>query len=332
MSQTAYKSKNFISATKAKLLEIKDEKDQDVRVDKLMTFLEQLNTHNDPETQQVVDIISNQILDRINDETVDIDTKKFFQLLYPNINYDTVPIIKSADKVQSELPKTLTVEPSLINIENKPIRASNGIIVTAFGSGQTYMELTRTNPLDTNGPAGLLKVLSSEPTNIQVQKVTKPAPISVSSIVSPQILSNQISNLNKVTKIKVIDNFYTQPLTLSSKTLMADNTSAVFFDVKNASFNKINGELSLLDTIKTDLSVKFNVDKLNIIVLQAGHPTDDLKNNPSIKAGPIIIMINNNMYDVYEKVETKIVKGYWYPQEYTNTDLIYIGKYGSLFV
>lgn len=328
MSQTAYKSKNFISATKAKLLEIKDEKDQDIRVDKLMTFLEQLNTHNDPETQQVVDIISNQILDRINDETVDIDTKKFFQLLYPNINYDTVPIIKSADKVQSELPKTLTVEPSLINIEYKPIGAT-GITGLKF-VGPTGP--TETKPLDTNGPAGLLKVLSSERTNIQVPGVTKPAPISVSSIVSPQILSNQISNLNKVTKIKVIDNFYTQPLILSSKTLMADNTSAVFFDVKNASFNKINGELSLLDTIKTDLSVKFNVDKLNIIVLQAGHPTDDLKNNPSIKAGPIIIMINNNMYDVYEKVETKIVKGYWYPQEYTNADLIYIGKYGSLFV
>jgi hypothetical protein len=177
-----------------------------------------------------------------------------------------------------------------------------------------------------NEPAPLITIDEPNPfiTINKPKQIIQSLPMG--SLVSPKILSDQIANLKRVSPVKVIDNYQQEPTTLTA------NTNPVFFDHQKLMFTQIKSDVSLLDAIKSDLSNKYKTNKDTIKVLLPDQSLELLKNDSTFADGPFIVTINNNLYDVYEKVTNiKVVERYFYNSEYKTNDLIYVGKYGSLF-
>jgi hypothetical protein len=390
----------------AQLLEIKSKKDVDEKGMNCMALLAQLNKLNDPTINQCFNLFSNLLLDDCANDKCDIDVKKYFNLLFPTVDYSSIHIdnkqkseninlenpltgllIKDTDpkhpivkKLSKESIDVLNKEKYIIKrgihkgeniipdkyIAKEPRRGELRFlspIVTPIKKPDSIkpievtieelLELVKpeivTAPTPVILEASESKIIELitpeiiEPVKFEIVepvktvepvKITKPSPISMASLINPQILELQRNKLKEVQKIKVIENFYTKKYEMSSKNLMTDNTSAIFYDTQKNVFTKINGEVSLLDTIITDLAAKYKVDKYNIKVISDTNITlDSLKNDTKFLDGPFIVQLNTNAYDAYVKnTETKTIEGYLYNSSQSITNVHHIGKYGSLFI
>jgi hypothetical protein len=171
-------------------------------------------------------------------------------------------------------------------------------------------------------------------------KAEPPQPIG--TLVSPAILEHQISNLRKVikedkSKIKIIDDFYRdEPVKPNTAICETNNVSVVFYDIQKQLFTKINYDTDLLNSVLTDLCVKFQwADKKSQIKILTDNnkPLDSFKNDPLFPEGPFIIKNNNNIYEAYEKkITNRTIEGRFYNSYVTITEIIHVGKYGILLI
>ena len=94
-------NKKIMYDVKDQLLDIKLEKIHDERINKCVILLNYLNETKLEEIKPVIDIFSNGILDDCDNEKTLFDDRKYFNLLFPTVKYEIIPIKKS-QKIKDE--------------------------------------------------------------------------------------------------------------------------------------------------------------------------------------------------------------------------------------
>lgn len=434
--------RDLVYSVKSQLLEIKAETVPDEKINKCMILLDYLAKSNEPEITQVIDIFSNALLDDCSNDKFEIDVKKYFNLLFPGLNYSVIykkqthlnkPIMdfttsdsaiilplksktiptKGPNSVrrssQSSIGKVrlMNTQSSVCNFINpigqtgstgpEPIGATGSTValVNPTGCGQ-LMGMVLPNiiekPCAYSFLDGKCNVASGEslcsvtsnvtshnmvsviiepkqkcpddlisvPLLTKLSEVKKPVaqksvPQAVGTLVSPQILEQQRTNLKKVNvdsnKLKIIDNFFdnkTKTETTKSETTNNEtqqpklvtavcdyNVSVTFYDEQKEIFTKINYDTDLLNTVLADICIKYKLQKVSAVPIftDKSKTLDSIKNDSTFLPGPFLFKVNNNIYNLYEKVEmVEVVKGYVYNSSKTIVEVKHIGKYGILFV
>lgn len=193
---------------------------------------------------------------------------------------------------------------------------------------------------------------------LQLQSQSNSPPQALHTIVSPEILGQQLINLKKINKdhnnqsdknkINVVDNYYethkmfethkmpeTKPIELPA-ICESNVVSVVFYDIQKQIFTKVNYNIDLESSIITDLCIQYKmIDKKTTIPIlpELNRTLDSIKNDLEFPEGPFIVKTNNTLYDVYEKkVQTETIKGYLYNSYITTTAVNHVGKYGILLI
>ncbi len=310
-------NKKIMYDVKDQLLDIKLEKNHDEKINKCVILLNYLNETKLQEIKPVIDIFSNGILDDCDDVKTIFDEKKYFNLLFPTVNYEVIPI-KKAQKIANE-----------INYKEKlPMNGNVAEVHTVF------------HPNNNNVAEGItvnlnpLNLENTEFDNIQDEHT---------------ILDGQ--------KIRIIDNYYDgiQPNTkhiveikdinnqlIFYKEFTTDNNTyteptIVFNDFDTKTYTKINFVKSLSNSMLEHASKIHNVDDntKNKIrqMLNDNWTMEQIKDDDTFNLNPCFVKLNDNSYDIYlKKFSKEVVKGTFWNGSKIEKEMIHIGNYGFLLL
>jgi hypothetical protein len=314
-----------------------------------------LNKFNDQNITQVLDIFTNSILDDCANN-VDVDTEKYFKLLFPKINYSLV----NTDAKKPKQGKIIKSNNNTLNNIHDQQLTNNNMFVPELVSNQIdtqhkpftcktdlYDRITHehveNNVIITDITTGNIVVvppmkLASKPVMPTVQKPK--------GMTSYDDVINELKEKCKAraerTEIKIVDNFYDS---VETKKISLDNTKQlirekpkmskviVFHDYRTNTYNKVVFTNNPIDSIYNDVLTKLCVNEPTLIkdMLSTVHTVENIKNDQNFKDGPFIIKINDNNYDCYEKITHKVtIVGYFYNSPSVTVEIKHVGNYGLL--
>ncbi len=316
-------NKKIMYDVKDQLLDIKYETNHDEKINKCVILLNYLNETKLQEIKPVIDIFSNGILDDCDDVNTVFDEKKYFNLLFPKVKYEIIPVKKAQrDKYEQQ-----------INYIEKTPKYNNNV-------GEFTVATQSTN----NVTEGITVNLENENT------------LDVENNESVGEKEEHTKFLNEK-KIRIIDNYYDgiQPNTKHIVEIKDINNQLIFYkefttgnvtytepiivfnNFDSQTYTKVNFTKSLSNSILEHASKMHNVDDntKNKIrqMLNDDLSMEQIKNDNTFNLNPFFVKISDNSYDIYlKRFSTEVIEGRFWNCSKDKNEVIHVGNYGFLLL